>query len=39
MTRDDDVWTAIMAPDDAVILQESGLVSPPLSDGTRRIHK
>ncbi|KAJ5404632.1 hypothetical protein N7465_005916 [Penicillium sp. CMV-2018d] len=28
-----------MAPDDAVILQESGLVSPPLSDGTRRIHK
>lgn len=38
-TSDDDMRTNVLVPDDAVTLQNSGLVSPPLSDGTRRIHK
>ncbi|KAJ5430810.1 hypothetical protein N7491_007826 [Penicillium cf. griseofulvum] len=33
------VWTTIIAPDDVVILQTSGLVNPLLSDCTRRMHK
>ncbi|KAJ5202181.1 hypothetical protein N7449_004260 [Penicillium cf. viridicatum] len=38
-TSDDGMRTNILVPDDAVTLQNSGLVSSPLSDGTRRIHK
>ncbi|KGO74640.1 hypothetical protein PITC_084160 [Penicillium italicum] len=34
-----DMQTSILVSDDAVALQNSGLASPPLSDGTRRIHK
>ncbi|KAI3226004.1 hypothetical protein DTO012A9_5764 [Penicillium roqueforti] len=37
ISRDD--WASILTPDDAVNLQASGLASPPLYDGTRRIHK
>ncbi|KXG50745.1 uncharacterized protein PGRI_045120 [Penicillium griseofulvum] len=39
MSHDETAWRTILAPDDAVILQESGLISPLLPDGTRRIHK
>ncbi|CAI7608310.1 unnamed protein product [Penicillium glandicola] len=39
MSTLENVGTSILAPDDTIILEESGLVSPPLSDGTRRIHK
>jgi hypothetical protein len=38
-TSDDGMRTNILVPDDAVTLQNSGLLSSPLSDGTRRIHK
>ncbi|KAJ5375038.1 hypothetical protein N7517_007044 [Penicillium concentricum] len=38
-TCDETVWATILAPNDAVILQESRFVGPPLSDRTRRIHK
>ena len=38
-TSDDGTRINILVPDDAITLQNSGLVSPPLSDGTRRIHK
>ncbi|KAJ5961122.1 uncharacterized protein N7479_008272 [Penicillium vulpinum] len=38
-TSDDGMRTKILVPDDAVTLQNSGLASSPLSDGTRRIHK
>ncbi|QQK43394.1 hypothetical protein Pdw03_7295 [Penicillium digitatum] len=34
-TSEDDVRKMVLAPDDAVTLQNSRLVSPPLSDGTR----
>ncbi|KOS37762.1 hypothetical protein ACN38_g11440 [Penicillium nordicum] len=33
------MWTNILVSDDSVTLENSGLVSPPLSDGTRRIHE
>ncbi|KAJ5699594.1 hypothetical protein N7536_002607 [Penicillium majusculum] len=38
-TSDDGMRTNILVPDDAATLKNSGLVSSPLSDGTRRIHK
>lgn len=38
-TSDDGMRTNILVPDDAATLKSSGLVSSPLSDGTRRIHK
>ncbi|CDM37174.1 hypothetical protein DTO013E5_9484 [Penicillium roqueforti] len=38
-TSNDGMQTNILVPDDAVTLQNSGLVSSPSSDGTRRIHK
>ncbi|CAG7940323.1 unnamed protein product [Penicillium salamii] len=38
-TNEQDRSTAVLAPGDAATLQDSGLASPPYSDGTRRIHK
>ncbi|CAI7569245.1 unnamed protein product [Penicillium discolor] len=39
MSTQDGMSTAVFSPGDAEALQESGLASPPCSDGTRRIHK
>jgi hypothetical protein len=38
-TGNGDAWETILTPDDAATLQESGLASLPMSDGTRRLHK
>ncbi|OQD98083.1 hypothetical protein PENSOL_c010G06911 [Penicillium solitum] len=38
-TQEDGMSTAVFSPCDAEALEESGLASPPCSDGTRRIHK
>ncbi|CAG8018207.1 unnamed protein product [Penicillium nalgiovense] len=39
MSAFDDNTTAILAPEDAALMQESGLVTPSSSEGTRWIHK